>query len=412
MSTKENILEAAFRFYKKPNFVDFSMAELAANVGISKPAIYRHFSSKEDLTNSMRERFADTIAEFILKIYRNEEKGASEQFADLIAFLAGHTEYINYFISNLFYDDSFGGAVNAMLVERGVRESEILLNIDVQSGDGLQGFSRTFYCGTLLLSLVMLRDRILCEAGRPNAEGIGEFARRAVEFITGGFASCAGGRSVLFPSDIGGERRRQLESLCSIAPGQFGEEDRFFVAFASALRKYGLRAVTLERIADELGMAKSSLYFYFDNKNRMILGLIEKELNLLSTIVRENSAEARNASEFFYILMFTELSYFNIRPSMIPIFGWLLQDGIDSDSFCDGATEIGEMGSAWEGRMERSAAEFSLGFPLRAQHLTKCMGMIPVALIGICEKKGIGYGRQKEILRLAFDFVQFGVDGK
>ena len=50
--TKELILDAAFSFLEQPRYTSFSMNELAEKVGITKPAIYRHFKNKEVLLDN------------------------------------------------------------------------------------------------------------------------------------------------------------------------------------------------------------------------------------------------------------------------------------------------------------------------------------------------------------------------
>ncbi|MBO6219536.1 MAG: TetR/AcrR family transcriptional regulator, partial [Treponema sp.] len=66
--TKELILDAAFSFLERPFFSSFSMNELAAKVGISKPAIYRHFKNKDDLLDAMENRIVDNMADLLKDI--------------------------------------------------------------------------------------------------------------------------------------------------------------------------------------------------------------------------------------------------------------------------------------------------------------------------------------------------------
>ena len=54
-STKQLILEAAFSFYRRPWDQEFSMSQLAAKVGISKTAIYRHFKNREAVLEAMKD---------------------------------------------------------------------------------------------------------------------------------------------------------------------------------------------------------------------------------------------------------------------------------------------------------------------------------------------------------------------
>lgn len=74
-TTKELILEAAFSFYEKPLYKDFSMSQLAAKVGITKPAIYRHFKNKDAVAAEMKNHFFDLLATNIVEIQKLETDG-------------------------------------------------------------------------------------------------------------------------------------------------------------------------------------------------------------------------------------------------------------------------------------------------------------------------------------------------
>ena len=102
-TTKERILDAAFSFCNEPRFRSFSMADLAAKVGISKAAIYRHYKDKDAVIAAMYERFVETLAECLRALEaQDDEPGISEQtFVGLVQFFAEHSCYINYMLVNL-----------------------------------------------------------------------------------------------------------------------------------------------------------------------------------------------------------------------------------------------------------------------------------------------------------------------
>ncbi|WP_147635172.1 TetR/AcrR family transcriptional regulator, partial [Treponema pectinovorum] len=98
-TTKQLILEAAFSFYEKPLFKDFSMSQLALKVGLTKAAIYRHFVNKESVSIEMRKKFFDVLAENILKIQESDESEKHVifrlQLLGFITFFAKNKQYIN-----------------------------------------------------------------------------------------------------------------------------------------------------------------------------------------------------------------------------------------------------------------------------------------------------------------------------
>ena len=53
MSTKEKILETALTLFAENGFDGTSMEQIAQNVGIKAPSLYKHFKGKEDILNSL-----------------------------------------------------------------------------------------------------------------------------------------------------------------------------------------------------------------------------------------------------------------------------------------------------------------------------------------------------------------------
>lgn len=397
-STKLLILEAAFSFYKDPRYSDFSMSELAAKVGISKPAIYRHFANKDAVILAMQDHFLNLLSEHLLKVQETAEE--TLPFAETIQFFADNPHYINYFIAHFSKDCHYEEKLRTELSSRGVKSDYLSHGFFYTNGKE-KLFVDSFFSGVSFLFFIKIREKI-CQEN--NLELKEDFALKLSNFIMGGLRGCSKEGDLLFPSEISAERKKDLDELCVIDVEDFPEENRIFTALANVIRKYQMDGVTLERIAAELNMAKSSLYFYFDNKNELIRTLIFKEISLLLEICRENSVEAKNYSEHVYISMRTALEYFMIRPSVLPICGWLLQNTTD-DLF------KGEPGAnnIWEKKMPRPLPNIDLGFPIMPEVISFWYGTLPVALIVLGEKKSLSREKMLSVLDRMFDFVQNGL---
>ena len=55
-NTKEKILEEALKLFAKSGYKGTSMNEIAAQIGVSKAALYKHYSSKQEILDSIVER--------------------------------------------------------------------------------------------------------------------------------------------------------------------------------------------------------------------------------------------------------------------------------------------------------------------------------------------------------------------
>ncbi len=405
-TTKDLILEAAFSFYHEPYFTDFSLNQIAEKVGISKPAIYRHFKNKEALLASMQSHFYDLLANRLLEVQKAAENGKEHSkmpFAETIQFFAKNPEYINYFLSQFSLNENFDSEMRTELLNRGVKPTTLSINNQWAFSGKNDEQIQSLYCGTTLLMFLKIREKI----SKCRNKGIDDnFGVKLIKFVTGGLRGISEPGDVIFPKEISDERRKELQKICSIDGSAFPPEDRIFTALASVIKKFGMTNVTIEKIADELNMAKSSLYFYFDNKNQLIGSLIEKEFSLLNEIIIENLSEAGTYSECIYIFLLSETNYFLFRPSIIPICQWLLQNAsnqMESDK------EL-EVSHIWEKRIAEDVKKIDLGFEISPEILTLWQGFIPVALTVMGKKYKMPHEEYFIAIEKIFDCIQNGID--
>jgi AcrR family transcriptional regulator len=57
--TKENILQAALRLFAQDGYEAVSVSAIAAELGVTKPALYKHYKSKRDIFDHIVERMAE-----------------------------------------------------------------------------------------------------------------------------------------------------------------------------------------------------------------------------------------------------------------------------------------------------------------------------------------------------------------
>ena len=88
--TKIEIIEAAFKAWGRNLYLDTSLSQVALELGVSKPALYRHFLCKQALLDAMAEHFYDDYASFILPEY---EKALSEGGRGVFTLIRGIAGY-------------------------------------------------------------------------------------------------------------------------------------------------------------------------------------------------------------------------------------------------------------------------------------------------------------------------------
>jgi len=78
MKTKEQIVKNALKLFLQKGFHNVSMAMIAAEVGISKPAIYHHFQNKDAMVEGVLDHFTNKMSEWSLEYFKDASNG--EQF--------------------------------------------------------------------------------------------------------------------------------------------------------------------------------------------------------------------------------------------------------------------------------------------------------------------------------------------
>lgn len=85
MTTKDLILHTALRLFSERGYDGVSMRDLATEVGIKAASIYNHFSSKEDIFNSllveMQNRYEQTVNK--VNVPNGTSKEAAMQYLDI-----------------------------------------------------------------------------------------------------------------------------------------------------------------------------------------------------------------------------------------------------------------------------------------------------------------------------------------
>ena len=92
------VISSAFSFYTKPEINNVSLSAIAARAGITKPAIYRHFKSRQELEQVLEDRVYSEIYSVLSKITFKKDEGTLALIEDVVVLLLTHKEYLFFFI--------------------------------------------------------------------------------------------------------------------------------------------------------------------------------------------------------------------------------------------------------------------------------------------------------------------------
>ncbi|HAZ96878.1 MAG TPA: hypothetical protein DCW73_06585, partial [Treponema sp.] len=300
-STRDKIIQSAFSFYDMLFFERISLSKIAAKAGITKPAIYKHFKSREDLENAMKSLILSDIADTIKSC--GKDKNEESILEKVIVLLCKKKSYFYFILSN-----SLEFSIDNFLME--IEKHDIAdLNLETifdSCGNvaDIEVYKKILFVSATMIFFQGARDFILLNKKLPDSdENIQEYAEKLSKFIISGGL----GHDI---KDTDALRLSQLDLLCSKEIQSLKEPCKFFIAIGNVVRRVGFSKTTIEELAKELGLAKSSLYTNFSSKKEMFEALIKEECLNLFHVIKKNLLYAKNSAECVYIFMETEIEFF------------------------------------------------------------------------------------------------------
>jgi AcrR family transcriptional regulator len=125
MKTKERILQEALQLFAKNGYMATSMSDIAKQLNITKPALYKHYTSKQEIFDSIIERMNQMDQERA-KEYEMPE-GTMEEMAE--KYIHTSLEKIKTYSEAQFLhwtEDEFSSAFRRMLTLEQYRSKEML----------------------------------------------------------------------------------------------------------------------------------------------------------------------------------------------------------------------------------------------------------------------------------------------
>lgn len=111
-----------------------------------------------------------------------------------------------------------------------------------------------------------------------------------------------------------GTRRKLREVLQPVRIREIGE------ATLRVVSRRGLEGTTMQEIADEAGLAKGTLYLYFDNREELVVHVAESAFEELQLAVAEALGGQRAIPERLEAAILTHVEFFERRRDLFRLF--------------------------------------------------------------------------------------------
>ncbi|MCL2196603.1 MAG: TetR/AcrR family transcriptional regulator [Treponema sp.] len=391
--TKTEIINAAFRVWGRNFYRKTSLSQLACELRVSKPALYRHFLNKQALTAAMTERFLDDFAGVVREDFENAlqaenaDEGISTIVKSICGFFARNVYSMIFSMINIYERNIDGRDLLNQLKSRGVDFSTLstVVNRKYKGDDAV--IRLIFTTLTFFMSHYHKVKKTMCNP--LSDEDVQKITSRIFKTIKNGLGYSAQNAELDFD---------RLEKLVENTPLDT-ETEPFFKAVAEAVAETGPWEVSMEMVAKRLGLSKSSLYGHFKNRKDMLRRLFISEFMRIIEFARKGINSSSNNTEQLFLGIYSIAVYLRSRPEILIAMDWIRTRRLDLGK-PDKRLEVFNLFEDVDIEPLRGFAEEK---KRRASH------WILFLLINILIHPG--NGMQNDNIRLLYKFVTLGLGG-
>jgi AcrR family transcriptional regulator len=309
------IIDTAFKVWGDNFFYNTSLFSLADALDMTKPALYRYFKNKNAIFLAMKDDFIKKYRNLLTKQKPAECRSLDELLVEYtdnsIRFFGHNYNYYRFFVLKLL---NMSQDIELLFKEM-QGDKENFLSPELIRNLGFSNIEAQSISGFILsVGGFLLNQRLFTKKFFSNSEI--EQMIKAIRVIAR--YGLAGSRNRVEALDY-----NKIEQISGIDNTDVLPFNKIFTAVAEVIAEKGIWNTTVDAIAEHLDMGKSSLYFYFDNKEQMIKDVVDSEKDRLNILIIERITKFESFSEQLYCIFYVMSSYFLLKPSIFTIMNWL-----------------------------------------------------------------------------------------
>jgi len=322
--TKMEIVDAAFKVWGRNFYQKNSLSQLAKELKVSKPALYRHFTSKQALSAAMTDRFLDDFAASTREAFEQAQKAADADegiftiLRSIAAFFARDVYALAFSLINIFDQKLDGREISKRLKERGVDMQELYRIIE-----------RKYKVDPALIQMILATLTFLMSffhktknsfENTPSDEEIQNIISTVCASIERGLGYNSEKVSAIDFEKLENQVDQTMRSA---------EPEPMFKAVAEAVAEAGPWDASMEMVARRMGLSKSSLYGHFKNRKDMLRRLFMGEFKRIISFARQGIGLSANTAEQLYLGIYSIAVYLRSRPEILITLGWIRTRKLD-----------------------------------------------------------------------------------
>jgi AcrR family transcriptional regulator len=322
--TQTEIIQAAFRVWGRDFYQNTSLSGLAKELGVSKPALYRHFRNKQALADAMSARFYDDFAAFIRADY--ERAARSANVSDAVFILIGRVA--EYYARNVYalifslinvYDrkqtvHSAWDCLKARGVDMGVFDHILKKEY---AGDPLL---MQMVFSTLSFHMAYFHKTSNSFINTPSEAAVRNIIAVISEIIARGFGYTI---DRIDAPDYAALEIRLAGTVDHV------EDNPLIKAVAGAVAEAGPWRASMDMVARRSGLSKSGLYGHFKNRQDMLRRLFMTEFARIIAFAKAGIRQSAVPEEQLYLGIFSIVVYLRSRPEILTALDWIRTRKLD-----------------------------------------------------------------------------------
>jgi len=322
--TKLKIVDAAFKVWGRKFYQKNSLSQLAKELKVSKPALYRHFTSKQALLAAMTDRFFDDFAASTRTDFEQAQKatdvdeGIFTLLRSIASFFARDVYALAFSIINLYDQKLDGGEIAKRLKERGADMQELYRIIEKKYKVDPALIQMILATLTFLMSFFHKTKNSF--ENTPSEDEIQNIILTVCTSIKRGLGY---NREKISAIDFEKLENQVNETMHSAEP------EPMFKAVAEAVAEAGPWDASMEMVARRMGLSKSSLYGHFKNRKDMLRRLFMGEFKRIISFARQGIGLSANTAEQLYLGIYSIAVYLRSRPEILITLGWIRTRKLD-----------------------------------------------------------------------------------
>ncbi|MDR1250048.1 MAG: TetR/AcrR family transcriptional regulator; helix-turn-helix transcriptional regulator [Treponema sp.] len=320
-----NIIETAFQVWGQGMYKTTSLSQIAQALGVTKPALYRHFANKKALMEAMYGYYCDHYANFMKKSY-NQTMESRDVNQAILAIARDIAEYCVrhkwVFIFSLF--EVYGNKN---------RDGDILNQFALR---GIDLRKHWFFCdqqehpnrSSLIITAVFFFAALFYKGRTGNfADPTEAEIQRFLSLIEG-----------IISHGLGFDRKRagsldfeELEKTGNYQLPPDGENEKLLKAVAGAVAQAGPWNASMDMVAKRSGLSKSGLYAHFKNRADMLCRMFMTEFDRIVDHAEWGKSRSAKPEEQFYLVIVAVANYLRSRPEILIAMDWIRTRRLDLD---------------------------------------------------------------------------------